>query len=95
MHILTKDEARRGEAIGRRYACVTVRVIKRRPRVLEVKPGSVGVLRSDAIMAALPADITIVGPEGELIEPMGQFLISTESFDPMHALCDWNGEARR
>lgn len=80
-----------GRRVGAPWAAVTVEVkSKGKDRWLEIVPGEVCVLKSDALVMELPVDIPVRAPdEDEPIRPArGVFLISTETFDPYHLVCD-------
>ena len=91
MHFLNPKGGRDvgGSALWKPRACVSVRVEYRdRKPVLIVKDGSVGVLKGDAILVELPKEIPVIGPDGDRIKPTGKFYVTTETFDPHHALVD-------
>ena len=71
--------------IGKPWACVTVRAEGKR---LVVVPGSIGVLKSDALVMPLPLEIEVCEEGGWRIRPERKFYITTETFDPYHALTD-------
>lgn len=85
-HPLRSSEAHRARAIGRPFACVTVKVVGL--DVLEVVAGSIAVFKSDALIVELPERFRVLDEEGREI-PAGKhrcFWISTESFNPYHLL---------
>lgn len=92
-HFLRLSEVR-DHALGRAHAAVRVRVLKHRPRVLVLDPDEdepILILANDALVVALPKDVTVVTPEGEPVTSNGQFFVTTESLDPYHAVLDLSG----
>lgn len=86
-HPLRSDEAAK-RPIGKAWACVTVRRIDHKR--LQIQPGSIGVLKVDAMVAPLPPRLQVVDLEGEPVTPSSgrRFLITTESFDPFHLVTE-------
>ena len=86
MHVIGKAAHDAGRAIGRHFACVTVKVIGK--KIVQVEPSSIGILKYDTLVTPLPADVRVVGPDGKEIKAAHRFYITTETFDPFHALTD-------
>jgi len=81
-----KDARSRYFVMWRPYACVTVEVLGKKK--LKAVPGSIAFLKSDARLVALPEDVIVVDDKGNVIEPSRGFFITTETFDPYHAIID-------
>ena len=82
---------RPGRRIGRAWAAVKVEAkYKGTTCWLELVPGEIVVLKADATVYELPDDILVLDPETS--EPIpscrGRFLITAETFDPYHLICD-------
>lgn len=90
-HFLRDGRAVRHAVLPGPRAAVCVRVEKRRPLVLrlDLDPEEpILVLRYDAQVAYLPPGTTVLDPDGEVVEPTGQFAVTLETIDPYHALTD-------
>lgn len=83
-HILRRDfhEVR----TTRPYAAVRVEVVSLRPCVLQVT-GDVFLLKRGIRLAKLPTDVQVLGDDTP-VKASGEFYISTETFNPYHALTD-------
>lgn len=89
MHVLTLDEVRDERALRRPYAAVIVEARRTRGGVvLTVVPGSIFIAKADVLVAPLPKRMRVVDPDGNEIEPARSFAITTETFDPCHAVFD-------
>ena len=76
--------------IGKPYAAVMVS--RKKGKDLVIVPGQIHLLKDDTQVVELPEDYTILNPEdGTPIEPSFSFWITTETFDPFHAVIDWDG----
>lgn len=60
------------------------------PYALKVVVGGF-VIAKEQVWATVATDkrLKVIGPDGEPIEPTGEFLISTETFDPFHLVTDY------
>jgi hypothetical protein len=91
MHFLNPKGGRDigGRALWKLRACVTVRVeFRDRKPVLVVKPGSVSLLKGDAVLTELPKEISVIDEDGKRIKATGKFYVTTETFDPYHCVTD-------
>jgi len=70
----------------RPYAAVRVEVVSLRPCVLRVTE-DILVLKRGVRLAKLPTDVQVLGDDTR-VRASGEFYISTETFDPYHALTD-------
>jgi hypothetical protein len=95
MHFLKRDEAQHNRRASdlvqpwiRGWACATVKLID--AITLEVQPGEIGVLKADALLVLLPERMKVVDPDGRKIAPSKgrRFHVSTETFNPFHALTE-------
>lgn len=92
MHFLKKSEVH-ARTLGKPRACVNVKVEGRDRLVVcggdDGKHG-VFVAKIDSQWSELPERIKVVGPDGKVIKPSKgkQFYVSTETFDPFHALLE-------
>lgn len=73
--------------IGQEKAAVKVEKIKG-TKQYRIVPGEISIVRSDAVVAELPRDCSVVNDVGKEIKPMGNFLITTETIDPYHLVID-------
>jgi len=77
--------------IGRPQAAVTVEYLGK--KTFAVQTGGFIILRDDTYVVKIPQDYRIIDPNGGLIiEATHNFWITTETFNPFHAVIDWNGK---
>ena len=89
MHFLNRKKAHFQEAaLGKPRAAVLVRFDPSLKALVLVEDEALFVLRADALLAALPEDVHVLSPEGKRIEATGAFHVTTETFDPLHAVTD-------
>jgi len=88
-HFLKPDEVRgEHDYLTRPRAVVTVRY--EAPNILRVQQyKGIGVVKPDVGMVPVPDRIKVVDERGKVIKPSGQFLVSTETFNPYHVVADW------
>lgn len=77
-------------SLNRPYVAVKVQRVSKKKFI--VCDDGVSLLRNDARLTELPEMFTIETEEGEKVQASGQFLITTETFDPYHLIVDWNGK---
>lgn len=79
-----------GFSVGRERAAVRVEAIRKNGKYIELRvvPGSLCVIKPDAIVAPIPESLSVVDTDGNPIQAERQFFISTESFDPYHLVID-------
>lgn len=77
-----------GHAIGRAWASVTVRF--QSPDRLVIQPGSLRIVKHDAMVVALPERFKVVDDAGVEVAPSPgrRFYVTTETFDPFHAVME-------
>lgn len=94
MHFLRKNEVSEsllGDLVPNKngvWACITAKLVDR--TTLQVQEEGIGILRRDAKVVKLPERMTVVGSDGKKIKPSrGRvFYVTTESFDPYHAVTE-------
>ena len=64
--------------------------VKRNGNDLVISSGDIGILKTDALLVPLPSYLRVVDANGSVISPSNgkQFLITTESFDPVHGVVE-------
>lgn len=80
-------------SLGAPHAAVMVRIdTKNKTLTVETdKDKPFLVLRNDAELCELPAEYSVI-VDGKTIKASGVFLVTIESFDPYHGLCDVSRE---
>ena len=89
MHFVASKNMFAARSVQRPWAAVSVEVLKG-GKILQVKTGSICVIKSDAMIVPLPKTIRVVSDEGEESTPTWGFWVTTETFDPWHLLLDLN-----
>lgn len=93
MHFAASKDMWAVRAVQRPWGAVEVQVLKG-GKTLQVKTGSICVIKADALIIPLPKGIRVVSDEGEAIEPTWGFWVTTETFDPWHLLIDLDTSRR-
>lgn len=92
MHFLKESEARAWRQLGQPRAAVRVRVEggrKGQALVIDPEPEEpIMVLKADAQVALLPTRVPVLDPTGRRVKASGIFVVTVETFDPFHAVCD-------
>jgi len=79
------------QTVGRPYAAVVVENTGKKK--LAIQLGQIQVMKHDAYVVMLPDDFKVINPEdGTVIDAEHTFWITTETFDPYHAVIDWDGK---
>jgi hypothetical protein len=79
----------RARRLGRPYAAI---MVERKGNTLRIIPDQLHILKHDIYVVELPEDITVLPPLGnEPVQSSSRFWITTETFDPYHAVLDWDG----
>lgn len=61
--------------------------VEKKGRKLYVIPDEIHFLKPGTLLMKCPYEV--VGPDGEKIEPVGQFVMTAETIDPYHMVTDW------
>ena len=67
-------------------------MVERKGKTLRIIPEQFHILKHDVYVAELPEDFKVLSPLGdEVVPPSSGYWITTETFDPYHAVLDWDG----
>jgi hypothetical protein len=76
--------------LGRPFAAV---MVERDGQTLRIIPEQFKILKPDTQIAELPDDIAVMAPVGkQAVPPERRFWITVQTFDPYHAVLDWDGQ---
>jgi hypothetical protein len=87
VHFL-KKAASKSHTIGRPRAAVKVMFDAKKKALVLVEGEGIMVLKWDALIAEIPSDVPILDAKGKRIPASGAFFVTTETFDPYHAVVD-------
>lgn len=87
MHFL-KKAALRSHAIGKPRAAVRVKFDSKKKALVIVEGEGFMVLKDDSLISEIPSNIPILDSKGKPILASGKFFVTTETFDPYHAVVD-------
>jgi hypothetical protein len=96
MHFLRESETFSARPLARPHAAVRVRfsrLASRRTLTVcsDEDDPCLCVMRADASVVRLPADVAVVEPDGTPIKPSRTFMVTLETFNPYHLLSDVEG----
>lgn len=91
-HFLLKKDHAPHRTMERHYVAIRVRVVSKRPRVLQMDPdigAGLCIIKAGTKVARLPDDVEVRGPGGTVL-PRGEAKLYTtvETIDPYHLLLD-------
>ena len=90
-HFLKPTEVRIPWSLGKPRAAVRVRVVRKRPVVLQIDPEEekpILVLSWDAQLVHLPEHVKVIDQDGKEVKAHGQFAVTVETITSYHLLTD-------